>query len=171
MISAARVGTVACAFIVRTGSSGRPGPGSRALTCAALSSPVGYSYLNRHFVQAWQFFDIHWNFGISGGDTGKEIPLQFGLPHLLAALGSLAMVLAGWQGKGAAGRTRLVWSSVGLCVMAIGTFMCCRWSQPLWQWVSLLKYVQFPWRFLGLVVFGSTMCATALGDRVGDIEC
>ena len=127
-------------------------------------------FFYRHFVQVWQFFDIHWNFGISGGDTGKEIPLQFGLPHLLAALGSLAMVLAGWQGKGAAGRTRLVWSAVGLCVMAIGTVMCCRWSQPLWQWVSLLKYVQFPWRFLGLVVFGSTMCATALGDRVGDIE-
>lgn len=79
------------------------------------------------------------------------------------------MVLSGWQGKGAAGRTRLVWSAVGLCVMAIRTFMCCRWSQPLWQWVSLLKYVQFPWRFLGLVVFGSTMCATALGNRVRDI--
>jgi hypothetical protein len=140
----------------------------RALTYAEESLTGGYYDFHRHFVQAWQFIDTHWNFGTSGGDTGKEMPLQIGLPHLLAALAALVMVVAGWQGQGKAGRIRVVWSIVGLCVVAIGAFMCCRWSQSIWQWVPLLRYVQFPWRFLGLVVFGSAMCATALGDRIAD---
>ena len=141
----------------------------RGLTYAEESLTGGYYDFHRHFVQGWQFIDTHWNFGTSGGDTGKEMPLQVGLPHLVAALAALVMVLARWQGKGKAGRIRVVWSVVGLCVMGIGAFMCCRWSQPVWELVPLLKYVQFPWRFLGLVVFGSAMCATALGDRAADI--
>ena len=169
MVSFIRTGTVALVGIGLAAFFWWPAISGRALTYAERSLTGGYYDFHRHFVQGWQFFDTHWNFGISGGDTGKEIPLQFGLPHLLAAIGALVMVLAGWQGKGEAGRMRLVWSAVGLCVMAIGTFMCCRWSQPLWQWASLLKYVQFPWRFLSLVVFGSAMCATALGDRIEDI--
>ncbi|HKF95505.1 MAG TPA: hypothetical protein VKB96_13100, partial [Gammaproteobacteria bacterium] len=141
----------------------------RVLTYAEESLTGGYYDFHRHFVQVWQFIDTHWNFGVSGGDTGKELPLQIGFLHLLAALGALVMVVARWQGEGRAGRTRVVWSIVGLSVMAIGVFMCCRWSQPVWQWVPLLRYVQFPWRFLGLVVFGSAMCATAFGDRIADI--
>ena len=137
----------------------------RALTYAQESLTGGYYDFHRHFVQAFQFIDPHWNFGISAGGTEEKMSLQIGLPHLLAALGALAMLVARWQGKGEAGRRRVMWGVAGLCVMAIGTFMSFRWSQPLWQWVPLLKYVQFPWRFLGLVAFGSAMCATALCDR------
>ena len=36
----------------------------------------------------------------------------------------------------------------------------------LWESLPLVKYVQFPWRFLALIVFGATICATALADRV-----
>jgi hypothetical protein len=169
MVSFAATGVVALVGIGLAAFFWWPAISGRALTYAEQSLTRGYYDFHRHFVQGWQFFDIHWNFGTSGGDTGKEIPLQFGLPHLLAALGALVMVLARWHGKEEAGRMRLVWSVVGLCVMTIGTFMCCRWSQPLWQWVPLLKYVQFPWRFLGLVVFGSSMCATALGDRFAHV--
>ena len=141
----------------------------RVFTYAEESLTGGYYDFHRHFVQAWQFIDTHWNFGTSGGDSGKEMPLQIGVPHLLAVIGALVMVVAGRQGEGKAGRMRVVWSVAGVCVVAIGAFMCCRFSEPAWQWAPLLKYVQFPWRFLSLVVFGSAMCATALGDRFTEI--
>ena len=146
-----------------------PAISGRSLTGAEKSLTTGYYDFHRHFVQGWQLIDTHWNFGVSGGGTEEQMPLQIGLLHLLAAVGALAMVLAGWQGKGEAGRKRFLWSVVGLCIVAVGAFMSCRWSEPAWQWVPLLKYVQFPWRFLGLVVFGSAMCATALADRGVDI--
>ena len=146
-----------------------PAMSGRALTYAEKSLTTGYYDFQRHFVEGWQFIDTRWNFGVSGVGGEAEMPLQIGLLYLLAAVGALMMVLARWQGKGEAGRTRVLWSVVGLSVMAIGSFMSCRWSEPVWQWVPLLKYVQFPWRFLALVVFGSAMCATALCDRITEI--
>jgi len=50
-------------------------------------------------------------------------------------------------------------------VMGFGAFMSCRLSHLIWESLPLVKYVQFPWRFLGLVVFGAAICATALIDR------
>jgi hypothetical protein len=137
----------------------------RAYIKAEASLTSGYYDFHRHFVEGSQFLDTHWNFGISGGNAGNQMPLQIGLPHLLVGLGALVMVLGRWQGEGDGGRRRATWSVVGVCVMAIGAFMCCRWSQFLWESLPLVRYVQFPWRFLGLVVFGSAICAAALTDR------
>jgi hypothetical protein len=142
-----------------------PAMTGRSLTHAEESLTTGYYDFHHHFVQGWQFLNTHWSFGISGGGPGKQMPLQVGLPHLLAGLGALAMIVGRRQGEGEAGRQRAVWSLVGVCIMAIGVFMCCRWSQSFWESLPLVKYVQFPWRFLGLVVFGSAMCATALFNR------
>ena len=146
-----------------------PAINGRVLTYAEQSLTGGYYDFHRHFVQPWQFIDTHWNFGVSGEDGGKGLPLQIGLPHILAVVGAVTILVPGWQGKGNASQTRVVWSVIGLCIVSIGAFMCCRWSQPIWQWAPLLKYVQFPWRFLGLVVFGSAICATAVCDRLANI--
>ena len=137
----------------------------RALTHAESSLTGGYYDFHRHFIQAWQLLDPRWSFGISASGAANQMPVQIGLLHLLASLGALAMVLGGWQGEGDTGRRRVTWSIVGLCMISIGAFMCCRSSQLLWESLPLVRYVQFPWRFLALVVFGSAMCATALGDR------
>ena len=142
-----------------------PAIAGRGFTIAQESLTGGYYDFHRHFVRASQFLDTHWSFGTSGGGAEEQMPLQIGLLHLLAAIGSLAMLLARQQGKEKPGQIRVVWSVAGLGVMAVGIFMCLRWSQPVWQSMPLLKYVQFPWRFLAFVVFGSAMCATALGDR------
>lgn len=137
----------------------------RTLTQAEVSLTGGYYDFHRHFIQGWQFLDTHWSFGISGGGAGNQMPLQIGLPHLLVGLGALAMVLGRWEGEGESGRRRFRWSVVGVSVMAIGVFMCCRWSQFLWELLPLVRYTQFPWRFLGLVMFGAAICVTALADR------
>jgi hypothetical protein len=142
-----------------------PAINGRPLTHAEASLTGGYYDFHRHFVQGWQFLNVHWNFGISAGGAGNQMPVQIGLPHLFAGLGALVMVLCRWQGTGDAGRQRALWSVVGVCVMTIGAFMCCHWSQALWETLPLVRYVQFPWRFLGLVVFGSAICGTALADR------
>jgi len=52
------------------------------------------------------------------------------------------------------------------CKSACRTFWWA-WAQPLWQTLPLVKYAQFPWRFLGLVVFGAAMCGAAVADRLG----
>lgn len=146
-----------------------PAMSGRPLTQAEASLTGGYFDFHHHFVTGWQFLDPHWSFGTSGPKSGETMPLQIGLPHLVAAIGALVMLLGRWQGEGEAGRRRAAWSIVGLLVMAIGIFMCSGISQFVWETLPLVKYVQFPWRFLGLVIFGATLCATALADRFAAI--
>ena len=143
-----------------------PAMSGRPLTQAEASLTGGYFDFHRHFVTGWQFLDPHWGFGISGAKPGDAMPLQIGLPHLFTGLTALVMLLTRQQGDGDAGQRRVVWSIVGLLVMAIGIFMCSRGSQFLWETLPLVKYVQFPWRFLGLVVFGAALCAIPVADRL-----
>jgi hypothetical protein len=156
-----------------------PAMSGRTLVQAEASLTGGYFDFHRHFVEGWQFVDLHWHFGISAGKPGEQMPLQIGLPHLFAGLGALALVAVRWSrrrratpqdghvnepSEGDRGRRRATWSVIGILIMAIGVIMCSRWSQPLWEVLPLVKYVQFPWRFLGLVVFGAAICGTALVD-------
>lgn len=149
-----------------------PAMSGLVLTHSETSLTGDYFDFHHHFVKGWQFLDPRWNFGVSAGDTaenpessGGQMSLQIGLIHLLAGVGALAMVLRRWQGDGEAGRRRAAWSLVGVSVLAIGLFMTCRFSRLAWESLPFVKYVQFPWRFLGLVVFGGAVCATALADR------
>lgn len=143
-----------------------PAMSGRPLTQAEASLTGGYYDFHHHFVTAWQFLDPHWNFGVSGGKPGDSMPVQIGWPHLLTGLVVLAMLLMRRQGEGEDGRRRVAWGIVGLLVMGIGTFMCSGASHVVWEILPLVKYVQFPWRFLGLVVFGAALCATVLADRL-----
>ena len=129
ILSLAAAGAVAAIGIGLAAVFWWPAMTGRAFTRAEASLTGGYYDFHRHFIEGWQFLDIHWNFGISGGSDGNQMPLQIGLLHLLAGLGALTMVLGRWQGEGDAGRRRAIWSVVGVCVMAIGAFMCCRWSR------------------------------------------
>jgi hypothetical protein len=48
-------------------------------------------------------------------------------------------------------------------VITLGAIaMCHSASRFVWEILPLVKYVQFPWRFLALVVFGSALCGAAL---------
>ncbi|MDR3403101.1 MAG: 6-pyruvoyl-tetrahydropterin synthase-related protein [Chthoniobacter sp.] len=165
VVSLAAAGTIAVLGVGLAAFFWWPAMSGRPLTQSEVSLTGGYFDFHRHFVEAWQFLDLHWKFGVSAGQPDERMPVQIGLPHLFAGLGAVVMVLGRWQGDGETGRRRKQWSLIGAAVMAVGVFMCSRLSQGLWEILSLVKYVQFPWRFLGLVALGAGMCATALADR------
>jgi len=156
----ALLGVGLAAFFWWPAMSGRP------FTQAEQSLTGGYFDFHRHFVDAARFFSLEWGFGESGSEAKDRMSLQIGLPHLLAGLGALAL-LTRWRVEGTEGRRRIQWCLVGLLIMLGAAFLCSQWSQPLWEHLPLIKYVQFPWRFLGVLVFGAAICGTALADRLG----
>jgi hypothetical protein len=91
--------------------------------------------------------------------------MQIGLPHLFAGLGALVILLQGRRGDEES-RVRIRWALVGLLILLGAMLLCSQISQHLWEVLPLVKYVQFPWRFLGLAVFGATLCGTAVADRL-----
>lgn len=142
----------------------------RAFVCADTSLTQGYFDFHQHFVNAWKFLDTTWQFGESGPDAALRMPVQVGWPHLIAGAGALLLMFVKWRGSDKSATQLSRWTATGIIMLAGGLFMCHKVSLPLWEELPLLKYVQYPWRFLGLVVFGASMCGAALIDFATDVR-
>ena len=134
-----------------------PALSGRVFTHAEQSLTQGYFDYRQHFVALRDFVDVSWGFGETGAGTTEKMPLQVGLPHLFVALAGAGLLTAKW---------RTPWTVAAVAIVVIATLMCHAFSAPVWATLPLLKYVQFPWRFLALVVFGTAMCGAALLDRL-----
>jgi hypothetical protein len=139
-----------------------PAMTGRHFVQAEQSLTGGYFDFHHHFVSAPQFISSDWGFGQD--DTQERMSLQIGWPHLLAGLGALALLVC-WFRAGKDDRPGLRWCLAGVLIMLGAVFFCSRWSQFIWEHLPLLKYVQFPWRFLGLLIFGAAICGAAVADR------
>lgn len=103
---------------------------------------------SRHFVHWGQFFSPFWGYGYSDDPTGANDGMGFQLGVLLAilALASLYLLIARM------GRTR------SLPIFLLATTGALLWMMTpgaawVWQTLSFLEVLQFPWRLLTLVIF------------------
>jgi hypothetical protein len=110
-----------------------------------------------HFLYIRQFFNSKWGFEGSGWGVDDNISFFLGFGQLLV-LGLLAFILI----------RKILSNKINLkhyyLVFLLGflaflsAFMSILKSQPIWDLIDVLKYVQFPWRFMGvLVVFLSLL--------------
>jgi hypothetical protein len=94
----------------------------------------------RHFVVPWQIWNSTWGFG--GSAPGVEDGMSFKLGKLQLVIGLFGVVVA------AVRRNRrylgLGLATIGYLILATAV------SQPLWDHLSILQIVQFPWRSLGV---------------------
>jgi len=147
-----------------------PAISGRPLTRAEESLTGGYFDFHRHFEDSWSFIDLAWGFGESGKAAGEKMSLQIGLPHLIAGIAALVWLLGKWGGAGEQRAQRRRWGFVAVAIMFGAVILCSRLSQPLWEALPMIKYAQFPWRFLGLVVFGAAMCGAIVADQIGTLS-
>lgn len=111
-------------------------------------------YFNfRHHFVSWKqlFLSRYWGYGSSQPGIGDELSLQIGWPHWLLGI----------IGFGGSWPT-LFFSLVGL----FSTFMIHAKSVFIWEMIPILTFVQFPWRFLGLVLFGFSLSAGAVVKKI-----
>ncbi|MDP9291397.1 MAG: hypothetical protein M3O82_03410, partial [Verrucomicrobiota bacterium] len=99
--------------------------------------------------------------GVDRLASASDTSWQIGLPHLLAGVGAIVLIFS---------KRRSRWGAAGIALTTLALFMCHSISLPIWNALPLLRYVQFPWRFLGLAVFGAAMCGAALIDQVRTIN-
>ncbi len=143
-----------------------PALAGRALTHGPEALTQGYFDVYRNFVTFARMLSPEWGFGPSDAEAPDAMSVQIGSLHLIAGAGALLVALL-WRGGERAGTKRLRWIGVGTVTMGVAVAMCHELSRPVWQALPLLSYVQFPWRFLGLVVFGVAICGAGLLDRIG----
>ena len=124
---------------------------------------VGYYEYTAHFADIRQLLvSRFWGYGPSVWMTGGDkMSFQVGWVHWASSIAVMALVAGRFLKKRKIDEVMLV---AGLFV-ALGwfaAFMAHSRSTPLWQLVEELKFVQFPWRFLTLVILGFSLAAGAV---------
>jgi hypothetical protein len=123
-------------------------------------SVQGYFNFADHFVSPYQLLArYNWGYGPSHEAFDDDISFHLGLPHLLIALGGLWLLVRKRVPKTKQG---LLWFVVvGFLFSALMTLAV---SEFIWRLIPIFIFVQFPWRFLGLSIFFSSLL---LGAFVG----
>ncbi len=98
------------------------------------------------------FADRVWGYGTSIPGPEGGMNFQIGWPHWwLAVISSILLFVS--KSK----KSMKVLVSLILATFALSVFMTHNKSTFIWVNISLLKYFQFPWRFLSLSIFTSSL--------------
>jgi hypothetical protein len=117
----------------------------------------GYFDYRGHFAGIEQLlFSRYWGYGGSVFGPEDGLNLSVGLLHWTLPFIAVCIVLLTRKIK--------VYKEV-FVLTAIGGFcllLTHNLSTPVWTTFDFMKYIQFPWRFLGVAVFSLSLCAGSL---------
>lgn len=115
----------------------------------------GYFNYLAHFLDLTQLFlRINWDYGSSVLGPGDTMSFAVGYLHWIVPLG---VILVFWMTSRLKNYRSLI---VMLALSGLwALFMTHSKSTPLWKLVPPLEFLQFPWRFLTLVVFLASFLA------------
>lgn len=117
------------------------------------STTVGYFDWRAHFVTIKQLFlSRFWGYGASTWGEEDGLSLSVGHVQWIIPLSiSLFILIKRKFDKNA--KDFIVLISIGIFAL----FLTHNKSTPIWEFLSFMKYIQFPWRFLGIAVFAFSL--------------
>lgn len=112
----------------------------------------------QHFAEIYQLIFPSWGSGFSADPKTEGLSFQIGIANLVALI--LAMSIGILQRKKLSTLLKLnifiiVWTFVVI-------FIVLRISEPLWDRISLMRYIQFPWRLLSLAILSCSFLAGSI---------
>ncbi len=120
---------------------------------------IGYFNYLAHFATLNQLFiSRFWGYGDSRFGPIDDISFQVGHLHWILALLSLLVALYLAKKKPAISLMLLMF----LGVTTFYTFMTHQNSSFIWSAIPSLQFLQFPWRFLSLSIFGTSFLAGSI---------
>ncbi|MBU1931228.1 YfhO family protein [Patescibacteria group bacterium] len=133
-----------------------------AITEASLTKVQTLSQGANHYSQHFVYLDQLWNslWGFAGSAPGRLDGMSFkiGKLHLLAALAGLGLL---WFKKNLK-RLKKQTFVLAILPLVISVVMMLQISQPVWELVSPLVFVQYPWRFLVFTILTASFLTGAV---------
>lgn len=131
------------------------------------TTTYGYFSFTEHFKGFRKLLGNYWGYGASirevpGGERDM-LPYQIGWVHLMGGLLALISIKFLWRKKRFISLVIVFFSAATL----ISTLMIHPRSDFIWKAIEPLKYIQFPWRFLSLVIFFISFLSGAIFLAVG----
>lgn len=111
---------------------------------------------HEHFVQWYEFIIPSWGSAFSGSElVGGKISFQIGLSQLLIMF--LFFISIKKQSDKKIRTVSLFFASV----FGVALFFMTGMSRYIWEYVPLVKNIQYPWRFLSFIIPIAGFCAAA----------
>ena len=115
-----------------------------------VSSQIGGGAdFRNHFVCLQQYWSSQWGFGGSTSGCLDGLSFALGKLNILVLLASIGMLIVSVKQKRLDMQEKIALISLFILVCAIT--MTLSISSPIWNSLSLLSYVQYPWRFINFV--------------------
>lgn len=139
----------------------------------------GYFDFHLHFIYLRQLFRINWGYGGSGWGPNDDISFFLGFGQIaVLALSSLYLIKVLWlkfKNRASLGlanqqvrslykktdNNMLFLALFAFIFLGIGVLFSTPKTLFFWENISLLTYIQFPWRFLSLVILCTSLLTAA----------
>lgn len=110
----------------------------------------GYFDYRQHFVSLGRLlFSNRWGYGSSNLGQTENLSLSTGIIHWTVALIAIILAILSFKKNPVLAKIALFLGVIELGIL----FMIHQKSSFIWERVSFLAYLQFPWRFLGPSIF------------------
>jgi hypothetical protein len=109
-----------------------------------------------HFVCLGQLWNSLWGFGGSTKGCLDGLSFKVGKVHILGALAGFFVLIAMKK------MDQVKIFASGVVVFLIAVIMTLQISEPVWKIIPFSEYIQYPWRFLAFVAFGSSILVSAI---------
>lgn len=120
---------------------------------------VGYFDFRAHFVAFYQFFSTFWGYGASLWGPKDDMSFQVGLLHW--AVVALALMVAFLKRSD---KKLLFLFAILFFSFFLSIFLQHNKSAFLWEAIPLMAFIQFPWRFLAISIFTSSLLGAVASD-------
>lgn len=111
---------------------------------------VNLASYNIHFVYPGQLWNWPWGFGGSAGGLTDGISFKIGKLHILLSLAStiISLIFITLKSSNQKIKQTGFFTLVFFLLFLFSAFMTTYFSKPIWDILTPLRYLQFPWRFL-----------------------
>lgn len=116
---------------------------------------------NLHFVCIHQLWNSPWGYGGSIPDCNDGLSFEVGKLHLIVSLAAFILFAYFYFIKKKREKNILIIPLFSV-FLGLSMFFAVRQSKFIWDLIQPLSYIQFPWRFLTLAVFFSSVLAGSL---------
>ncbi|HSH04892.1 MAG TPA: 6-pyruvoyl-tetrahydropterin synthase-related protein, partial [Anaerolineae bacterium] len=121
----------------------------------------GYFHYSNHF----RGFDLTQTSLLFDFDVAAGGAFRMSLPQtLLATLGLLTLLYTHFRPQPDQQPSHHPHLLITLALCFVATFMITPLSAPLWRFLPLLDFTQFPWRFLSVQALGTSLLIASLGQ-------
>lgn len=123
---------------------------------------MGYFNYLAHYVSIGKLlFSRYWGYGSSSWQQTEGMPFQVGFPHWILAVATFILfIFLSFRKKTLKNKTFLV--SFFFLLFLGSLFLIHPRSVFIWNRIPYLAYLQFPWRFLTLVIFAASVLGGGL---------